>query len=143
MSASKSNPESSYPFEQWRLSSPDGPPPARVKWFAQTPLCFVGGWEPLSFRKRAGYAWADEHAAYEAECSDRALARYQELGATSIVIPFAKGFGLDATAVELQQEKDIIRRAHAIGLKVGTYVRVDAVVPETIRPHDPEVDSWL
>jgi hypothetical protein len=132
------------PFAQWTLASPaGGAPPPRVAWFAQTPLCFVGGWEPLSFRKRAGYAWADEDAAYAQEFSDAALARYRDLGATSIVIPFAKGFGLRASAAELEQEKDIIRRAHAIGLRAATYIRVDAVVPETLRAEYPQVDVWL
>jgi hypothetical protein len=130
-------------FDQWALEAPDGSPPPRVSWFRQTPLCFVGGWEPLSFRKRAGYAWVDEDAAYEQEFSNTALARYKELGATSIVLPFAKGFGLEATADELQQEKEVIQRAHAIGLRVATYVRVDAVVPETVRREDPTVDTWL
>ena len=133
----------SDPFSQFKLAMPDGAPPPRVAWFAETPLSFVGAWEPLSFRKRAGYAWTDEDAAYEAEFSDAALARYKELGATSIALPFAKGFGLSATKHELEQERDTIQRAQKIGLRTAVYIRVDAVVPETVRADDPQVDTWL
>src|SRR5690606_28035722 len=95
-------------FAFWPLAEPEGPPPPRVPWTTETPLCFVGGWEPLSFRQRAGYAWADEEAAFAEEFSDRALDEYRRLGATSIVIPYAKGFGHAATGSELAQERDII-----------------------------------
>ncbi|HEX7008422.1 MAG TPA: beta-galactosidase, partial [Phycisphaeraceae bacterium] len=114
-----------------------------MPWTTETPLCFVGGWEPLSFRQRAGYAWTDEEAAFAEEFSDRALDEYRRLGATSIVIPYAKGFGHAATGSELAQERDIIERAHAKGLRVAVYVRVDALVPETVRDEAPDVDQWL
>ncbi|MEX0776331.1 MAG: hypothetical protein WD042_11555 [Phycisphaeraceae bacterium] len=97
----------------------------------------------MSFRKRAGYAWTDEDEAYVKEFSDAALDEYRRLGATSVVIPYAKGFGLLATGNELKQERDIIRRAHAKGLRVATYVRIDALVPETVRAEWPNVDQWL
>lgn len=109
----------------------------------ECPLAFVGGWEPLSFRRRAGYAWTDEARAYEEEFSDAALDRYLRMGATSIVLPFAKGFGLRATERELAQEKEIIGRVHARGLYAAVYVRVDALIPETVRAECPEVDEWL
>ncbi|MCC7350273.1 MAG: beta-galactosidase [Phycisphaerales bacterium] len=130
-------------FPQWPLSDPSGPPPSRVEWVTESPLCFVGGWEPLSFRKRAGYAWTDENAAFHGEFSDDALDQYVQLGATSIVIPYAKGFGHRATQHELDEEREITARAHAKGLRVGAYVRVDALVPESVRADYPDVDQWL
>ncbi len=143
MSKTATSDSASPLFPQWPLSQPPGPPPPRTGWVSQSPLCFVGGWEPLSFRKRAGYAWTDEDAAYAREFSDEALDQYRELGATSIVIPYAKGFGRRATQHELDQERDLTARAHAKGLRVGAYVRVDALVPETTRADYPDVDQWL
>jgi len=61
------------PFSCWPLSF-EGEPPARVAWTRQQPLSFVGAWEPVSFRTRAGYAYDDEEAfAAESEFSDAAL----------------------------------------------------------------------
>ncbi len=129
-------------FPAWKFSG-DGPPPRRVEWFERRPLSFAGAWEPLSFRQRAGYAFADEEEFHRAEFSDAALDAYIEAGANALVIPFAKGFGLQATAEELDRERDTIRRAHRKGLKVGTYIRVDCLIPELVAQDCPDVEQWL
>lgn len=130
-------------FPMWPLSR-EGVPPPRVKAFLDRPLAFIGVWEPLSFRSRAGYAYVDEEDYFrEEEFSDKALDRYGELGAGGIVLPYAKGFGLKATEEELEQEKDVIRRAHVRGLKAGVYIRVDALVPELVRRDCPDVEEWI
>lgn len=130
-------------FPMWALSG-EGPPPPRVGAFLDRPLAFIGAWEPLSFRSRAGYAYADEEEfLLEEEFSDQALDRYAALGASGIVLPYAKGFGLQATKEELDLEKDVIRRAHARGLKAGAYIRVDALIPELVKRDCPEVGEWL
>lgn len=130
-------------FPAWNLCT-SGEPPSRVKWLQEQPLSFIGAWEPLSFRKRAGYAYTDEEAfLQEEEFSDTALDRYLAAGANSIVIPYAKGFGLKATAREVTEEQDLILRAHRRGLRVGTYIRVDAVIPELMIADNPDVLEWL
>ncbi len=130
-------------FIPWSLSSPGDPPP-RVSWIQERPLSFVGAWEPISFRRRAGYAYTDEaEFQREKEFSDAALEDYVRSGANALVIPFAKGFGLKATEHEIQDEKDLIARAHRKGLRIGTYIRVDALVPELVVSDCPYVYEWL
>lgn len=130
-------------FPMWPLSR-EGEPPPRVSAFRERPLAFIGAWEPLSFRTRAGYAYTDEEEFLrESEFSDAAFARHASAGASSIIFPFAKGFGLAATAEELAQEKDAILRAKARGLLAGAYIRVDIVAPELLRRDCPDVEDWL
>lgn len=107
-------------------------------------MSFVGAWEPLSFRRRSGYAYTDEDTfSAEEEFSDKALDQYLSTGANGIVIPFAKGFGLKQSAQEFAGQSDLARRCHAKGLTVGAYIRVDAIVPELVRADFPNVDEWL
>jgi len=106
-------------------------------------MIFTGGWEPLSFRKRCGYGYADEERYYYGEeFSDAALEEMVELGCSFLVLPFAKGFGREATRRETAFHRDVARRAHARGLRVGLYIRCDFIVPETMRADYPEVDGW-
>lgn len=135
--------ESNRPFSCWPLSF-EGEPPARVAWTRQQPLSFVGAWEPVSFRTRAGYAYDDEEAfAAESEFSDAALRGFVASGANLIVIPFSKGFGLSAVAEETAAQRDLAARAKAAGLRVGVYIRVDSLVPELARADFPGVDDCL
>lgn len=130
-------------FPAWKLSR-DGSPPPRVDWWVQQPLAFIGAWEPLSFRRRAGYAYTDEEAfSTSTEFSDAALRKYQQAGANALVVPFAKGFGLKASKTEIDQERDLINRAHRMGLKAGAYIRVDFLIPETVQDDRPDVEEWL
>ncbi len=130
-------------FPTWSLSA-KGTPPARVEWWTRQPLAFVGSWEPLTFRRRAGYAYTDEEEfVANSEFSESALASFQEAGANALVIPFAKGFGLKAVGPELRQEQDLVRRAKRQGLKTGAYIRVDYSVPETLHADCPDVADWL
>lgn len=131
-------------FPAWTCSEPAQSPPPRVAWVQERPWTLVGGWEPLSFRRRAGYAWEDEETyVREQEFSDRELDEIRDMGVRCVHIPYAKGWGLRATADELAQQKDIVERAHRRGLKVGLYVRVDAVMPEILAAEQPEVHDWL
>lgn len=130
-------------FPMWPLAD-DREPPPRVDWMKKAPLSFVGAWEPLSFRIRSGYAYTDEaDFVRDREFSDKALDGYINAGANSIIIPFSKGFGLDHTAEELAQEADLSRRCHKKNLKVGAYIRVDALVPELMKRDEPDVEDWL
>lgn len=107
------------------------------------PISLIGGWEPLCFRRRAGYAWADEGDYVREEFSDSELDRFVAMGVNCIHIPFAKGYGLKVVAEDLEFYKDITRRAQARGLKVAHYYRIDAVVPETMVHERPTVKDWI
>lgn len=131
-------------FPYWELAYPEGAAPEKTAWTKQSPAIFVGGWEPLSFRKRSGFAWTDEEEFYEkVEFSDQALDKYIELGCNHIILPFEKGFGLKALEHETEFLKDVINRAHNKNLKVGVYIRVDSVVPDTLVKEYGDVYSWL
>lgn len=131
-------------FDVWKFSTRKDPPPPKTRWVTQEPFCFVGGWEALSFRQRSGYAWTDEEDYYKNhEFSNAELDRFVELGCNHLIIPFAKGLGLKASIEEVEQEKDIIRRAHERGLKVGVYFRMDNVVPDVLAGEIPQVKEWL
>lgn len=131
-------------YPQWSLAEPDGPPPPRIAWVQQRPLTFVGGWEPLSFRRRSGYAWTDEEEYLkEHEFSEAALDRYVKLGCTSIVIPFTKGPGLRPPEAEFQFYKTIIRHAHDRGLHVATYIRIDNVIADLMADDHPDLHEWF
>lgn len=137
-------PQGVRPFSDWSHAYPEqAPPPPRVRWFADSPSIFVGSWEELAFRKRSGLAWTDESAAYRQEFSDQTLDQIAEMGCNHLVLPQTKGYGLTAVGGELDYLRDVIRRAHARGLKIGLYLRLDSVVPEILRNEYPDVDQWL
>ena len=131
-----------YPF--WPQSSPDGDPPPKAAWVQAQPVSFVGGWEPLAFRQRAGFAFHDEQDSYyNDEYSDEALQRIKALGCNHIVLPFTKGDGLTAIGRELDFIKATVERAHRCGLRAGVYIRVDNVIADTVRSDYADVDEWL
>jgi hypothetical protein len=131
-------------FPEWPLGAAGDAPPPRVQWLRDQPLAFIGAWEPLSFRRRTGYAHTDEaEFMREHEFSEAAFKRYAELGANLIVLPFAKGFGLQSTQGEIAEEKVWAQRARDHGLRVAAYIRVDALVPETVVAECPDVEQWL
>ena len=131
-----------YPF--WPQAWPDGEPPRKTAWIQSQPVSFVGGWEPLAFRQRAGFAFSDEQDSYyKEEYSDEALQRVKSLGCNHIVVPFTKGDGLNAIGRELDFIKDLVERAHRWDLRAGVYIRVDNIVPDTVRKDYPDVDEWL
>ncbi|MBH05643.1 MAG: hypothetical protein CMJ20_04915 [Phycisphaeraceae bacterium] len=131
-----------YPF--WPRAYPATNPPPKTKWMQSGPISFVGGWEPLSFRQRAGFAFSDEKEFYyNHEYSNESLERIKALGCTHLIIPFTKGDGLSTIDTELDFYKDIIQRAHARDLRVGVYIRVDNIIPDTVRDDYPDIDQWL
>ena len=137
------NTATEYRIDWLPLSSRVTPPP-RVAWFRDEPCVFAGGWEPLSFRVRAGYGFSDEREYYyRTEFSDAALRELREMGCNHLVIPFEKGFGRDPDPEESAFLSNLIERAHGAGLRVGLYIRCDFVVPETLRREYSDVDEWL
>lgn len=131
-------------YPQWSFAEPDGPPPPRTAWVQERPLIFVGGWEPLAFRRRSGYAWTDEgEYLHEHEFSEAALDRFVKLGCTSIVIPFAKGPGLKPSPSELDLYRTIIHNSCERGLRVATYIRMDNVIPDMMADDYPDLREWF
>jgi hypothetical protein len=110
-------------------------------WF-QEGLLFVGNWEPLIFRRRAGFAHVDEEAIYEAEHSEETLRTLREAGINLVITHFHKGFGREAEREEIERTRRFIALAHQHGLRVGVYIRFDAVAGETYDLEAPEAPSW-
>ncbi len=136
-------PQPKHAFDCWRHAYPLGGPPPRAAWFAAEPSIFVGAWEDLAFRRRAGLAWADETEAYDQEFSNDVLNRIAALGCNHLILPHTKGYGRAAIQEGIDKFADIIRRAHDRGLRVGLYLRIDNAIPETLRGEYPDVDDWL
>ncbi|MCC7349151.1 MAG: beta-galactosidase [Phycisphaerales bacterium] len=130
-------------FDTWRYAYPEQPAPPLVKWFAAQPSIFVGAWESLAFRRRAGLAWTDESQAYQHEFSDETLDRIAEMGCNHLILPHTKGYGLEAMTRELDRQREVIARATKRGIRVGLYLRLDSVIPEILRREHPDVDEWL
>ncbi len=65
---------------------------------AAAPLVMVGHHEPLIFRRRTGYAAADEEAKYQQEHSQATAEQIARRGVTWVRAHFFKGFGLRAEA---------------------------------------------
>ncbi len=111
-------------------------------WFAEG-LMFVGNWEPLAFRRRAGLAAVDEEAIYTREHRPETLRRLRALGVNLIITHFHKGFGLAAEREEIAGAAALVRDARALGLHVGAYLRVDAIAYETYLDEVPQAVDWF
>jgi hypothetical protein len=106
-------------------------------------LTFVGHWEPMIYRRRGGSVGtnADEH--FQLEHSEEAVAALADLGVNLVITHYHKGFGPAAEQGEYDLIRQLVRLCHARGIKVGTYVRLDTLVPETLLLEKPEAKDWF
>ena len=106
-------------------------------------LIFVGHWEPMIYRRRGGFAGtnADEH--YLREHSEEAVAKLAELGVNLVITHYHKGFGPAAEQGEYDLLRQLVRLCHDRGIRVGAYIRLDTLAPETLLVEKPEVAEWF
>ncbi len=112
------------------------------EWLTQG-LVIVGNWEPLIFRRRVGFAHTYEEAIYAEEHGEETVRYLSELGVSLVITHFHKGFGLSAEADEIERTRLFVEAAHAYGIKVGAYIRFDALASESFscEGHDPS--NWF
>jgi hypothetical protein len=103
----------------------------------------AGHWEPLLFRRRAGFAAADEEAIYGREHAAETLRHLRRAGINLLITHFHKGFGPEAEAAEIDRARSLVREAHSLGLRLGAYIRFDALAMETMAREDPAAVDWV
>jgi hypothetical protein len=112
-------------------------------WFETTPFFTVGHHEPLIFRRRRGRCRVDEGARYRAEHSVANLRRLRREGVNLIRTHFFKGFGLQAEREEIELTRELARNAHALGIRIETYIQFGSIMYETFFLEKPEARDWI
>lgn len=106
------------------------------------PVILVGSHEPLSFRRRCGYAAVFERESFDHEHADAVIEGAAARGITWVRTHFFKGFGLEAEAEEIDLARDFTRRCHRRGLKVELYTQVGTLQYETFLAEEPRAVDW-
>jgi len=106
------------------------------------PVFMVGSHEPLSFRRRTGYASAYEEERFAEEHSERVVEGLAKRGITWVRFHFFKGFGLEAEAEEIEMTRKFVSLCHAHGIKVELYTQFGTLHYETLLAEDADMLSW-
>ena len=114
----------------------------RPKWIAEG-IISVGAWEPLINRKRSGRASVEEVELYKAEHSEETVKKLAEIGVNTIITAYYKGLGFEVEKPDMEYARQLVRRAHKHGLKVGLYIRWDNIITESILNEVPRARNWL
>jgi len=109
---------------------------------ACSPIIIVGHHEPLIFRRRAGYAVADEQPRYLLEHSEHVAAGLARRGVTWVRTHFFKGFGLAAEADEIDITAREIQQLHRHGIKVELYTQLGTLQYESFLAEEPGCLDW-
>lgn len=107
------------------------------------------GWEPDRFYRRAGanFTFYFGNGAWIADWRKRldkreTLHRLQEMGVTTLVTRFFKGFGPKTEAEEWKETGAFVQQAQNLGLKVWGYVQGGSLFGETLFLERPEARAW-
>ncbi len=106
------------------------------------PVIMVGSHEPLSFRRRTGYASASEEERFAEEHSEEMVKGLARRGITWVRFHFFKGFGLEAEADEMEMTRRFVELCHEHGIKVELYTQFGTLHYETLLAEDPDMLSW-
>jgi len=89
------------------------------------------------FRRREGGTptWQEEE--YLREYTEEAVSKLKDLGVTLVIIPFYKGFGLEAEREYLQGSRKLASLLRKYGIRVGVYVG-STIAYETFLLEKPE-----
>lgn len=119
------------------------PAPTTPAWLGDHPLIIVGNWDSMPiFQVRRGGRPLAQEAEYQAESSEAAVKKLQELGVTLAVIHFYKGFGLRAEQPHIEVAKKLAALLHRYEIKVGLYVG-STIAYETFLLEKPEAEEWF
>lgn len=106
------------------------------------PVIMVGSHEPLSFRRRTGYASAYEEERFAEEHSEQVVKGLAKRGVTWVRTHFFKGFGLKAEADEIEMTRKFVTLCHKHGIKVELYTQFGTLHYETLLAEQPKMLSW-
>jgi len=106
------------------------------------PVFMVGSHEPLSFRRRTGYASAYEEERFAQDHSEEVVKGLAKRGITWVRFHFFKGFGLKAEADEIEMTRKFVKLCHKHGIKVELYTQFGTLHYETLLAEDEDMLSW-
>ena len=115
----------------------------KPEWIRNTGLVSVGFWEPLYFLKYRGGLNAGIEEEYAKLHSDESLDGLAAAGVNLVWIHFFKGYGQEFEKEEQERSRDYIERAHARGIKMGAYVTLGSLTPETLLNEEADAQNWF
>jgi len=118
-------------------------PNPKPAWLHATPIVLAENHDSIAiFRRREGGTptWQEEE--YLREYTEEAVSKLKDLGVTLVIIPFYKGFGLEAEREYLQGSRRLASLLRKYGIRVGVYVG-STIAYETFLLERPEAQDWF
>jgi hypothetical protein len=121
----------------------DESPMRKPAWISETPLAFIGTWDvkPL-FRTRVGGTPVWQAEEYKKTSQEATIKKFKDMGVTMLLIPFYKGFGLQAEKQEMDDSKKVAVLCRKYGIKVGVYIGA-TMAYESFLLEEPEAKEWI
>lgn len=121
----------------------DESPMHKPAWISETPLAFIGTWDvkPL-FRTRVGGTPVWQADEYKKTGQEATIKKFKDMGVTMLLIPFYKGFGLQAEKQEMEDSKKVAVLCRKYGIKVGVYIGA-TMAYESFLLEEPEAKEWI
>jgi len=125
------------------LPAQDAPAKPRPSWLHTTPIVIAENHDDISiFRRRRGGMTTWEEQDYAKEYTEEAVQRLSDLGVTLVIMPFFKGFGLEAEKEHRENSRKLAALLRKHGIRVGVYVG-STIAYETFLLEKPEAESWF
>jgi hypothetical protein len=112
-------------------------------WLHNTPLVLAENHDVIPlFRRREGGSptWQDQE--YTSEYTEAAVKKIKDLGVTLVIIPFYKGFGLQAEKGYVEDSARLASLLKKYGIRVGVYVG-STIAYETFLVEKPKAQEWF
>ena len=112
------------------------------QWWLRDGICFVGNWEPLSFRIRNGRVPRDYRAHYEFEHQESTVRELKRAGVNMVITHFYKGLGLKHEKEDLKYTARLVKRLKKHGMYAGAYIG-STLFSETLYREIPGSSDWV
>lgn len=113
----------------------------RPEWVSEYPVVFVGNWDNIPmFDIRRGGGLAENN--YYKDYTEESVKKLKDMGVTLAIIPFYKGFGLEAEKENIQYSKKLALLFKQQGLKIGVYIG-STLGYETFLVENPNAEKWI
>ncbi|OGG00401.1 MAG: hypothetical protein A3F83_00610 [Candidatus Glassbacteria bacterium RIFCSPLOWO2_12_FULL_58_11] len=116
--------------------------PANSHWWLEEGACFVGNWEPLSFRIRNGHVPRDYRAHYEFEHRESTVEALKAAGVDMVITHFYKGLGLEHEQEDLAYTKKLAGFLKQHRMYSGAYIG-STLFSETLYAEIPDAENWV
>ncbi|MBW1696418.1 MAG: family 10 glycosylhydrolase [Deltaproteobacteria bacterium] len=112
------------------------------QWWLRDGICFVGNWEPLSFRIRNGRVPRDYMAHYEFEHQESTVRELKQAGVNMVITHFYKGLGLEHEKEDLSYTRKLVKNLKKHGMYAGAYIG-STLFSETLYREIPGSSDWV